>query len=152
MENNTFKPWWWEFEQQKQVEAFENGGELKNIELSEEPSIIPTGAMHKDKNNLPEELGLTRKGIPVIQNVDDSAETLEDIVASKDDIIQSSEVEALEITFSKETTDFIEENRKKWEETKDPQIALEVGKRLTKEILFNTTDKSGLIDKIKEQV
>jgi hypothetical protein len=47
-----------------------NGGQLKNIETAEEPSVIPEGALHAHKHNLDLE-GITKKGIPVIQNVND---------------------------------------------------------------------------------
>ena len=45
-------------------------------------------------------------------------------------------------------TDFLEENKNKWNETKDDSILLEVGKRLTKEIIENTDDNTNLIDKL----
>ena len=56
-----------------------NGGQLKNIETAEEPSVIPEGALHAHKHNLDLE-GLTKKGIPVIQNLDDSINTFEEVI------------------------------------------------------------------------
>ena len=49
------------------------------------------------------------------------------------EIQQSAEVEALEIIFSKELTDFIETKRKEWHDTNSNEILEEVGKRVTKE-------------------
>lgn len=125
-----------------------NGGQLKNIETSEEPSVIPEGALHAHKHNLDLE-GLTKKGIPVIQNLDDSINTFEEVKSSESDIQQSCEIERQEIIFSKELTDFIEEKRKEWHETGSNEILEEVGKRVTKEILFNTDDRADLIEEMK---
>lgn len=125
-----------------------NGGQLKNIEIAEEPSVIPEGALHKNKHNLDLD-GITKKGIPVIQNVDDSVSTLAEIQMHQEDIIQSAEVEKEEVIFSRELTDFIEEKRKEWHETESNEVLEEVGKRITKELLFNTEDKAGLISKLE---
>jgi hypothetical protein len=46
-------------------------------------------------------------------------------------------------------TDFIEEKRKEWHETNSNAILEEVGKRVTKEILFNTDDRADLIEEMK---
>jgi hypothetical protein len=46
-------------------------------------------------------------------------------------------------------TDFIEEKRKEWHETHSNEILEEVGKRVTKEILFNTDDRADLIEEMK---
>lgn len=58
-------------------------------------------------------------------------------------------MEKEEIIFSKELTDFIEEKRKEWHETNSNEILEEVGKRVTKEILFNTDDRADLIEEMK---
>ena len=125
-----------------------NGGQLKNIETAEEPSVIPEGALHAHKHNLDLE-GLTKKGIPVIQNLDDSINTFEEVKSSESNIQQSCEIERQEIIFSKELTDFIEEKRKEWHETGSNAVLEEVGKRVTKEILFNTDDRADLIQEMK---
>lgn len=125
-----------------------NGGQLKNIETSEEPSVIPEGALHAHKHNL-DLTGLTKKGIPVLQGLDDSINTFEEVKSSESDIQQSAEIERQEIIFSKELTDFIEEKRKEWHETGSNEILEEVGKRVTKEILFNTDDRADLIEEMK---
>lgn len=125
-----------------------NGGQLKNIETSEEPSVIPDGALHAHKHNLDLD-GITKKGIPVIQNVNDEVETLAEIQQEGGELQQSAEIEREEIIFSKELTDFIETKRKEWHETRSNEILEEVGKRITKEILFNTDDRADLIESIK---
>lgn len=125
-----------------------NGGQLKNIETAEEQSVIPEGALHAHKHNLDLE-GITKKGIPVIQNVNDEVETLAEIQQEGGELQQSAEIEREEIIFSKELTDFIEDKRKEWHETNSNAILEEVGKRVTKEILFNTDDRADLIEDIK---
>ena len=125
-----------------------NGGQLQNIELAEESSVIPEGALHAHKHNLDLE-GITKKGIPVIQNVNDQVETLAEIQQEGGELQQSAEIEREEIIFSKELTDFIEEKRKEWHETGSNEVLEEVGKRVTKEILFNTDDRADLIEEMK---
>ena len=131
------------------VKFAQNGAKLENIEVSAEQSVIPEGALHKNKHE-DFEIDTTKKGIPVITVEDDSAETLEDIQKQKDSVVQHAEIERNEIIFSKELTDFIEEKRKEWHESEDPNICLEVGMRLVKEIIENTNDNTGLIDKLNK--
>ena len=88
----------------------QNGAKLEHIEVSEEQNVIPSGAMHKNKNHI--DLDITEKGIPVITVEDDSAETFEDIKEQEDTLIQHAEVEEAEIIFNKELTIFIENLRK----------------------------------------
>lgn len=126
-----------------------NGGQLKNIETAEEPSVIPEGALHKELHHLDELEGkLTRKGINVI-TVDGEADTFEEILEKQDSLQVHCEIERQEIIFSKELTDFIEEKRQEWHETGSNEILEEVGKRVTKEILFNTDDRTDLIEEMK---
>lgn len=126
-----------------------NGAALQNIEISDEQSVIPEGALHKNKHHLDLD-GITKKGIPVIQNVDDSVETLAEIKQHGGDLQQSAEIEESEVIFSKELTDFIEEKRKEWHSSKSNDILEEVGMRVTKELLENTDDRTGLIDKLED--
>lgn len=130
------------------IPKHKNGAQLQEIEMSEEPSVIPEGALHKNKHNLDLD-GITKKGIPVIQNVDDSVETLAEIQMHQENLVQSAEVEKEEVIFSRELTDFIEEKRKEWHETGSNEVLEEVGKRVTKELLFNTDDNAGLITKLE---
>ena len=129
------------------VTSAKNGAKLKQIETSEDENVIPTGTLHKNKHNLDLE-EITKKGIPVIQNIDDSVETFEEIKEHEEDIVQSAEIESLEIIFNKEVTDFIEE---KMQNSSDKEVCKEVGMRLCKEILFNTKDKSDLIETINQK-
>ena len=112
------------------VEAFKQGGQM---------NVIPEGALHARKNNM-EGAGedFTSKGIPVVDNNGE----------------QQAEIEKNEVIFNKELTDFLEENMKKYnEENSDKDaIAIKVGKRLAKELLTNTDDRTGLIDDIQEKM
>lgn len=130
------------------VPKHKNGAQLQEVETSEEPSVIPEGALHRNKHNLDLD-GITKKGIPVIQNVDDSVETLAEIQQHGGEMMQSAEIEREEVIFSRELTDFIEEKRKEWHETGSNEVLEEVGKRVTKELLFNTDDNAGLITKLE---
>ena len=113
-----------------EVEAFKQGGQM---------NVIPEGALHARKNNM-EGAGedFTSKGIPVVDNNGE----------------QQAEIEKNEVIFNKDLTDFLEENMKKYnEEGSDKDaIAIKVGKRLAKELLTNTDDRTGLIDDIQEKM
>lgn len=132
------------------VPVHQNGAAIKNIEVTEAPNVIPEGAMHKELNHL--DLDVTKKGISVITVKDDSAETFPEIKAQEDSLVQHAEIEENEIIFNKELTDKINSMRKEWNKSKDESLLLEAGKILVKEILFNTEDNTGLIDKIQEKV
>ena len=132
----------------KPILKAENGAKLKNIEVSEEASVIPEGALHKNKHNLDLE-GITLKGIPVI-TVDEDADTFMEIKDQEDSIVIHAEVEKEEVIFSKELTDFVEDKRKEWHESNSNDILEEVGKRITKELLFNTNDNAELIDTLRD--
>lgn len=125
-----------------------NGAKLKNIEVSEQQSIIPEGTLHKNKHHLDVE-GVTKKGIPVITVEDDSAETLEDIKEQESTIVQHAEIESQEVIYNKELTAYVEESLKEWESSNEDSILIEVGKRICKELLFNTEDPDNLIKQQK---
>lgn len=123
-------------------EQFKEGGKLKeeteeSKEETSQKNIIPEGALHKNKHHIENTDGLTQKGIPVIDNDGD----------------QQAEIECNELILNLENTKFIEERYKKFysddltQKEKD-QLAVEVGELLVKEILYNTDDRTGLIDKI----
>lgn len=134
----------------KEIDYKKNGGQLQDIEVSQEQSVLPDGALHKNKHNLELE-HVTHKGVPVI-TVDGDAETFDDIKAQENSITQHAEVEALEVIFSKELTDFIEEKRKEWHKSGSNEILEEVGKRVTKELLENTKDTTGMIESMEGRV
>ena len=144
---------WWDAPMlfNKEVQFAQNGAKLEEIETSEKPNVIPEGAMHKNKNHL-DGLDITPKGIPVISTENGrELETLEEIKQEGGEITQHAEIESEEVIFSKELTDFVEEKRKEWHNSKDQDILLEVGKRITKELLTNTEDNTNLIEKMEEQ-
>lgn len=136
------------------IPKHQNGAKLRGIEISEEENVLPTGQLHKNKHDDFGIEGITEKGIPVLQVTDDSAETIQEVQqqAEEGNIQQAAEIERQEIIFNKELTDYVEQNRELWKEGTQKEkddICLEVGKRIVKEILFNTKDESGLIDKME---
>lgn len=134
----------------KEIEIKKNGGQLQDIEVSQEQSVLPEGSLHRNKHHLDLD-HVTNKGVPVI-TIDGDADTFEEIKASEDSIKQHAEVESLEVIFSKELTDFIEEKRKEWHETGSNEVLEEVGKRVTKELLENTKDSTGMIESMEEKL
>ena len=116
------------------VTKFEEGGKL---------NVIPEGALHARKHNLPEEIAnqVTDKGIPVVTYNEGG------------EITQHAEIELNEIIFHKETTNKLEELFKVYNDTESEEeknnIAIECGKFLASEILENTDDKTGLLNEIE---
>ena len=98
-------------------------------------SVIPDGALHARKHNIEDPIlngNITKKGIPVIKKEGDSVD-------------QIAEIEVNEWIINLETTNKLEKLRDKG----DDDAAIEAGKLLVEEILFNTKDNTGLIDKVK---
>lgn len=118
------------------VEEFKDGGKTKEeletpeIEETNQKNLIPEGALHKNKHHMEHTEGLTQKGIPVIDN----------------DGEQQAEIELDEIIFTLEVTKKLEELYKDGSD----ESAIEAGKLLVKEILFNTDDRTGLISKCEK--
>ena len=118
------------------VEEFKDGGKTKEeletpeIEETNQKNLIPEGALHKNKHHIEHTEGLTQKGIPVIDN----------------DGEQQAEIELDEIIFTLEVTKKLEELYKDGSD----ESAIEAGKLLVKEILFNTDDRTGLISKCEK--
>ena len=126
------------------IPEFKDGGkteesDIPEIEETTQKNVIPEGALHKNKHHMEHAEGLTKKGIPVI---DDDGE-------------QQAEIEHSEIIFTLEVTKKLEEyyeifysdessNKEK------EQAALEAGKLLVYQILENTEDRTGLIDSCKK--
>lgn len=126
------------------VDKFKEGGKVEEqldapeIEETEQKNIIPEGALHKNKHHMDNAENLTKKGIPVVD----------------DEHKQQAEIEKNEIIFTKEVTKKLEElyrifysedstNKEKEE------AAINAGKLLTKEIMLNTDDRTGLIDTLQ---
>lgn len=143
------------------VEQFENGGELewtpviteykqggkseesskKESELEEtnQKNIIPEGALHAHKHHMENADNLTKKGIPVVDNEGE----------------QQAEIEKNEIIFTLEVTKRLEELYSKYQDYEYSQkekdeVAIEAGKLLVEEILFNTDDRTGLINTLQK--
>lgn len=134
-----YKQGWPEF-----FKKFKKGGsvgdsDIPEIEETSQKNVIPEGALHKNKHHMEHAEGLTKKGIPVI---DDDGE-------------QQAEIEHSEIIFTLEVTKKLEEyyeifysdessNKEK------EQAAIDAGKLLVFQILENTEDRTGLIESCKK--
>lgn len=123
-----------EIHESQEVEAFKQGGQM---------NVIPEGALHARKNNmeLAEEGEVTHKGIPVVDN----------------DGEQQAEVEKEEWTMSKELTEDVERWYKKYfndsiQKMEKEELAIKCGKRIVEELLHNTDDRAGLIQKMEEEL
>lgn len=116
------------------IEMMKEGGkteelESPKIEETNQKNIIPEGALHARKHNMENAENLTKKGIPVIDNEGE----------------QQAEIEKNEIIFTLEVTKKLEELMKDGSD----DAAIEAGKLLVKEILFNTDDRTSLIEQIQ---
>lgn len=124
------------------VEIFKDGGkteenELVKLEETNQKNVIPEGALHKNKHHIENTEGLTQKGIPVIDNNGE----------------QQAEIELDEIIFTLEVTKKLEELHKIYKEGDNKEkdkAAIEAGKLLVQEILYNTDDRTGLISKCEK--
>ena len=115
------------------IPLHKDGGKTPESEeepLSNQQNVIPEGALHARKHHMENTEGLTQKGIPVIDNNGD----------------QQAEIELNEIIFNLEVTQKLEELCKDGSD----EAAIEAGKLLVQEILFNTEDRTGLISTLKE--
>lgn len=127
------------------IPEFKDGGTLKEeleipeIEETTQKNVIPEGALHKNKHHMDHSEGLTKKGIPVI---DEDGE-------------QQAEIELNEIIFTLEVTKQLEEyynifySEESTNKEKE-QAALDAGKLLVYQILENTEDRTGLIESCKK--
>ena len=98
------------------VEEFQQGGSM---------NVIPDGALHARKHNMGIE-GVTTKGIPVVSEKEGG------------EIEQQAEIEKEEIIFRLEVTKKLEELAQDGSD----EAAIEAGKLLVDEILYNTVDKT----------
>lgn len=127
LSDGTFKGYkagWPNFFKQKPGK-FQQGGSI---------NIIPEGALHAHKHNMDME-GITPKGIPVVSNKEGG------------EVDQQAEIEREEIIFRLEVTKKLEELEKKFYDSETSQkekdeCALEAGKLLVEEILYNTQDNT----------
>lgn len=145
LENGEFsgyKSGWPKFFKQKP--QFKKGGKTEelskyDIEETNQKNIIPEGALHAHKHHMENADNLTKKGIPVVDNEGEQQAEIE-----RDEIIFTLEVtKALEDLYSK----YFNENST--QKDKD-EAAIEAGKLLVYEILYNTDDRTNLISKCKK--
>lgn len=137
-EGNLFgyKKGWSEFflQEFKQGGPIKESDELVKLEETNQKNVIPDGALHKNKHHIEHTEEYTQKGIPVVDN----------------DGEQQAEVELNEIIFTLEVTKKLEELHKIYKEgskSDQDKAAIEAGKLLVQEILYNTIDRTGLISK-----
>ena len=118
-------------------------GQLYTMKQGGQMNVIPDGSLHARKNGM--ELAkngeVTSKGIPVVDNEGN----------------QQAEIELNEIIFTKEVTDKIEDAYKKFSSdevtnSEKDELAIKIGKFLTKQILENTQDNTGLIQEVQEKM
>lgn len=135
-EGGTLQPEW------EPVIELQEGGKIKEespeIEETNQKNVIPEGALHKNKHHMEHTEGLTQKGIPVVDNEGN----------------QQAEIELNEWTMTLELTKTIEELYKQFysEEVSQKEkdgLAISAGKILVEQMLHNTDDRTGLIDKIE---
>lgn len=121
----------------KQGGIIKESDELVKLEETTQKNVIPEGALHKNKHHIEHTDGLTQKGIPVVDNDGD----------------QQAEIELDEIIFTLEVTKKLEELHKIFKEGSNKEkdeAAIEAGKLLVQEILYNTDDRTGLISKCQK--
>ena len=126
------------------IPEFKGGGKteesnIPEIEETTQKNVIPEGALHKNKHHMEHAEGLTKKGIPVI---DEDGE-------------QQAEIEHSEIIFTLEVTKKLEEYydifySEESSNKEKEQAALDAGKLLVYQILENTEDRTGLIESCKK--
>ena len=132
------------FEELEWIPEFKEGGKTKEFDIPEteetaQKNVIPEGALHKNKHHMEHAEGLTKKGIPVI---DENGE-------------QQAEIEHSEIIFTLEVTKKLEEYYEIYysesaSNKEKEQAALEAGKLLVYQILENTEDRTGLIESCRK--
>ena len=107
------------------------GGRIASYEHGGSMNVIPEGALHAHKHSIDIDGEITKKGIPVI-------------IENGGDITQVAEIERDEIIFTKEVTEKLEQLR----DIGTDEAAIEAGKLITYEILHNTIDNTGLLNKV----
>ena len=131
-------------EELEQIPEFKDGGkteesDIPEIEETTQKNVIPEGALHKNKHHMEHAEGLTKKGIPVID----------------EDGQQQAEIEHSEIIFTLEVTKKLEEYydifySEESSNKEKEQATLDAGKLLVYQILENTEDRTGLIESCKK--
>lgn len=107
------------------IEEVELDGVLPEFKEGGKFNLIPEGALHARKHNMGID-GITPKGIPVVSHSEGG------------EIEQQAEIEREEIIFRLEVTKKLEELAK----DESDEAAIEAGKLLVEEILYNTIDNT----------
>lgn len=120
------------------VPEFKEGG---SIEVSDQPNLIPEGALHKNKHHMENDEDITKKGIPVVVEENDGK------------LSQQAEIERDEIIINKELTvkleDLLKEyNKEETSKSRKDELSIEAGKILAVELMTNTNDRTGLMNAI----
>ena len=130
--SSTIIPW---KPTEEEIEMFQQGGKSKLTDKAPQAfkqggqmNVIPEGSLHARLHHMEDADGLTKKGIPVVDNEGN----------------QQAEIELNEIIFRKEVTDKLEELSKDGSN----KAAEEAGRILVEEIFENTDDRTGLIKEL----
>lgn len=114
---------------QNTAQLYKDGGKM---------NIIPTGALHKELHHIDQD-NITKKGIPVVTD-------------NNGQIEQQAEIEKEEWILNAKQSNQIEELRDKYnasiDEQEKNQIAIEAGKIIVDELLYNTVDKGKLLKQV----
>ena len=128
--SSTIIPWQ---PTEEEIEMFQKGGAITQVfKQGGQMNVIPEGSLHARLHHMEDADGLTKKGIPVVDNEGN----------------QQAEIELNEIIFRKEVTDKLEELAKDGSN----KAAEEAGRLLVEEIFENTDDRTGLIKDVTGEV
>lgn len=106
---------------------FQQGGRI--YDLSGTKSKIADGVLHRERNNIPQEIGLGKKGIPVVVKEKQGGQ-----------IEKHAEVEVDELIIPRKKADILEDLVYRYLQSNNQQVALQIGKFIQQEILYNTID------------
>lgn len=123
------------------VTHIEIGRPITSFKMGGAVNVIPEGALHARLHHMENDENITKKGIPVVSEREGG------------EMEQHAEIERQEIIFRLEVTKTLEELQKKYDsdeytQKEKDEFALEAGKLLVEEILYNTIDNTNLINKI----
>ena len=113
-------------ELEDEVPEFKEGGKM---------NVIPEGSLHARLHHMENAEGLTKKGIPVVSEMEGG------------ELEQQAEIELNEIIFTLEVTQELE----KLMQDGSDNAAIEAGKLLVKEIFENTDDRTGLLKQLEPE-
>jgi hypothetical protein len=115
-------------------QQFKHGGQIV-YDLSGKTNKIVDGVLHARNNNIPKELDLGRKGVPVVAYVNEGIPE------------KHSEIEVDELIIHKEIADKVEKMAYDFLNNKKDIKAIELGKLFTQQLLNNTIDNKNKVIK-----